>query len=97
VNGAPVNDICVYPNQGELISCDQSGSIKQWDLSDNICTHELVRVCISRIRTEADILVDKTPAGDIPIRSVTLSTDGSFLVAGNNKANQFRILDPYRR
>ncbi|KAJ3517139.1 hypothetical protein NMY22_g14026 [Coprinellus aureogranulatus] len=26
-----------------------------------------------------------TPAGDIPIRSVTLAADGSFLVAGNNK------------
>ena len=34
----------VHPNQGELISCDQAGRIKQWDLSENICTHELVRV-----------------------------------------------------
>ena len=38
-----VNDICIHPNQGEVISCDQAGSIKQWDLSDNICSHELVR------------------------------------------------------
>lgn len=37
-----VNDVCVHPNQGELISCDQAGRIKQWDLSENICTHELV-------------------------------------------------------
>ncbi|EPQ58379.1 WD40 repeat-like protein [Gloeophyllum trabeum ATCC 11539] len=66
-NGAPVNDVVVHPNQGELISCDQAGSIKQWDLSENICTHEL------------------TPAGEIPIRSVTLASDGSCLVAGNNK------------
>jgi len=66
-NEAPVNDVCVHPNQGELISCDQAGRIKQWDLSENICTHEL------------------TPAGDIPIRSVTLAADGSCLVAGNNK------------
>ncbi|KAI0314265.1 WD40 repeat-like protein [Amylostereum chailletii] len=66
-NEAPVNDVCVHPNQGELISCDQAGRIKQWDLSDNICTHEL------------------TPAGDVPIRSVTLASDGSCLVAGNNK------------
>ncbi|KAK0429592.1 WD40 repeat-like protein [Armillaria borealis] len=63
-NTAPVNDVCVYPNQGELISCDQAGSIKQWDLSENICS---------------------TPAGDIPMRSVTLASDGSCLVAGNNK------------
>lgn len=66
-NEAPVNDVCVHPNQGELISCDQAGRIKQWDLSENICTHEL------------------TPAGDVPIRSVTLAADGSCLVAGNNK------------
>lgn len=38
-----VNDVVVHPNQGELISCDQAGRIKQWDLSENICTHELVR------------------------------------------------------
>lgn len=37
-----VNDICIHPNQGELISCDQAGSIKQWDLTENICTLELV-------------------------------------------------------
>ncbi|KAG5220076.1 TOR complex [Salix suchowensis] len=53
----------------ELISCDQAGSIKQWDLSENLCSHEL------------------TPAGDIPIRSVSLASDGSFLVAGNNKVS----------
>lgn len=39
-----VNDVCIHPNQGELISCDQAGSIKQWDLSDNICSHELVNI-----------------------------------------------------
>ena len=38
-----VNDVVVHPNQGEVISCDQAGRIKQWDLSENICTHELVR------------------------------------------------------
>ncbi|KAH8829511.1 WD40 repeat-like protein [Flagelloscypha sp. PMI_526] len=71
VNGPPVNDICVYPNQGELISCDQAGSIKQWDLTENICSHEL------------------TPAGDTPIRSVTIGHDGGCLVAGNNKGKCF--------
>jgi len=66
-NEAPVNDVVVYPNQGELISCDQAGRIKQWDLSENICTHEL------------------TPAGDTPMRSISLASDGSCLVAGNYK------------
>ncbi|KAH9934688.1 WD40 repeat-like protein [Fomitopsis serialis] len=67
-NEAPVNDVVVHPNQGELISCDQAGRIKQWDLSENICTHEL------------------TPAGDTPMRSISLASDGSCLVAGNYKA-----------
>ncbi|TEB35945.1 WD40 repeat-like protein [Coprinellus micaceus] len=74
-NGAPVNDVIIHPNQGELISCDQAGSIKQWDLSDNICSHELA----------SPFYYSSTPAGDTPIRSVTLAADGSFLVAGNNK------------
>lgn len=41
---APVNDVVIHPNQGELISCDQAGSVKIWDLGENTCTHELVRV-----------------------------------------------------
>jgi hypothetical protein len=43
-----VNDICVHPNQGELISADQAGSIKQWDLLEDSCTHELVSRMHSR-------------------------------------------------
>ncbi|KAH9945974.1 WD40 repeat-like protein [Epithele typhae] len=53
-NEAPVNDVV-------------AGRIKQWDLSENICTHEL------------------TPGGDTPIRSISLASDGSCLVAGSVK------------
>jgi len=70
-NGAPVNDVCIHPNQGELISCDQAGSIKQWDLSENVCT------------------LDLAPSGDVPIRSVSIASDGTLLVAGNNKGKCF--------
>jgi WD40 repeat protein len=41
-HNSPVNDVVVHPNQGELISCDQNGSVKIWDLGENSCTHELV-------------------------------------------------------
>ncbi|KAF9567589.1 WD40 repeat-like protein [Agrocybe pediades] len=36
-----------------------------------------------------------TPAGDVPIRSISLASDGSCLVAGNNKGNCFvwRVYD----
>ena len=42
IHDAPVNDVVIHPNQGELICCDQSGSVKIWDLGENTCTHELV-------------------------------------------------------
>jgi G protein beta subunit-like protein len=41
---AAVNDVVIHPNQGELISCDQAGSVKIWDLAENTCTHELVHL-----------------------------------------------------
>ena len=41
-HSAPVNDIALHSNQGELISCDQSGAIKIWDLGGDCCSHELV-------------------------------------------------------
>lgn len=66
-----VNDVVIHPNQGELISCDQLGSVKIWDLGENTCTHELV------------------PAEDVPIRSVSIASDGGTLVAGNNHGTVF--------
>ncbi|CEH17952.1 G-protein beta subunit-like protein (contains WD40 repeats) [Ceraceosorus bombacis] len=68
---APVNDVVIHPNQGELVSCDQAGSVKVWDLGENGCSHELV------------------PEEEVPIRSVTIASDGSCLVAGNNKGNVY--------
>lgn len=65
-HGSPVNDVVIHPNQGELISCDQAGNVRIWDLGENKCTHQLI------------------PEDDVPVRSVTVATDGSMLVAGNN-------------
>ena len=44
---APVNDLALHSNQGELISCDQNGAIKVWDLGGDRCSHELVRLALS--------------------------------------------------
>lgn len=44
---AAVNEVVIHPNQGELVSCDQDGSVKVWDLAENSCTHELVRPVLS--------------------------------------------------
>ncbi|ODQ66447.1 WD40 repeat-like protein [Nadsonia fulvescens var. elongata DSM 6958] len=65
----PVTDVVIHPNQGEVISCDQGGNIRIWDLSENACAHQLI------------------PEDDIPVRSVSVASDGTLLVAGNNKGN----------
>ncbi|KAH7103926.1 WD40 repeat-like protein [Auriculariales sp. MPI-PUGE-AT-0066] len=70
-NGAPVNDLQIHPNQAELVSCDQEGCVKTWDLTTNTCTASL------------------NPAGDVPIRSVSVAADASCLVAANNKGRVF--------
>lgn len=38
----PVNDVIIHPNQGEIISCDSTGSIRVWDLGENCCSCEIV-------------------------------------------------------
>ncbi|GAB1517205.1 TOR complex subunit lst8 [Rhizoctonia solani] len=50
-NEVPINDVCIHPNQGELISCDQAGRIRQWDLTlqEEACTVELGRVYVWKI------------------------------------------------
>ena len=37
-----------------------------------------------QLSTDNSVL-EQTPAGDIPIRAVTLASDSTCLVAGNNK------------
>ena len=39
---APVNDVVIHPNQGELISGDQAGMVRVWDLGESVCTHQLI-------------------------------------------------------
>lgn len=39
---APVNAVALHPNQGELVSCDEDGCIRVWDLTANKCSMELV-------------------------------------------------------
>ncbi|KAI8078531.1 WD40-repeat-containing domain protein [Thamnidium elegans] len=68
-NGAPITDAVMHANQGELITCDQNGAVKIWDLTAHSCTHELV------------------PEEGVPMRSVTVASDGSMLIAVNNKGN----------
>ncbi|KAI7860611.1 WD40-repeat-containing domain protein [Circinella umbellata] len=70
-NGAPINDAVMHANQGELVTCDQNGSVKIWDLAAHSCTHELV------------------PEEGVAMRSVSVASDGSMMVAGNNKGRVY--------
>lgn len=38
--GAPVTSVALHPNQGELVSGDQAGNIRVWDLTANKCCNE---------------------------------------------------------
>ncbi len=37
-----MNTVVLHPNQAELISGDQNGNIRVWDLTANACSKELV-------------------------------------------------------
>ncbi|KAJ3194893.1 TOR complex subunit lst8, partial [Irineochytrium annulatum] len=50
-----VNDVIIHPNQGELISCDQNGAIKVWDLAENTCTHQLGNYYVWKTKNKGDL------------------------------------------
>ncbi|KAF3014048.1 TOR complex subunit lst8 [Neopestalotiopsis sp. 37M] len=56
-HGSPVNDVVIHPNQGEIISCDRSGSVRIWDLAENNCSHQLIPeedVSVSSVTVASD-------------------------------------------
>jgi len=49
--GCPVNSVTLHPNQAELISGDQNGNVKVWDLSTSNCVSEYVPDGVTPIRS----------------------------------------------
>jgi WD40 repeat protein len=45
---APVNCVCLHPNQAELVVGDQSGVIHLWDLKTDH-NEQLVRSCVHNV------------------------------------------------
>lgn len=85
-SGAPVNSVALHPNETHLISGDQNGSVKVWDLgaASNQCINEL--------------MPDSNPAisgggGRSPIQAVDISEDGRLAMAASNHADVF-LWDP---
>ncbi|KAL7927853.1 WD40-repeat-containing domain protein [Trichoderma austrokoningii] len=69
-HGHPANDVVIHPNQGEIISCDRSGSVRIWDLAENTCAHELIPeedVSVSSVTVASDgsLLCAANTAGNV--------------------------------
>ena len=72
-NGSNVNEICLHPNECEIVSCDQVGRIRIWDM----------RKDGSEPRAEGK------PEGEISLRSLNIAIDGSLGVVANNVGNAY--------
>ena len=84
---SPVNDVIIHPNQAEIISCDQHGSIRIWDLAANACSHELVpeedaQMKSVSIATDGSLLTAGTHKGNAYVWQM-LPTKAGLLAASN--------------
>lgn len=54
--GQSVNEVCVHPNQGEIVSCDASGALTVWDLGDNraVCSVSLEDEAFQSVSLSSD-------------------------------------------
>lgn len=83
-HNAPVNEVVIHPNQGELISCDRDGNIRIWDLGENQCTHQLtpeIDISLQSLSVAGDgsILVAANSKGNCFVWEMPNHTDASNL------------------
>ena len=78
----PVNSVALHPNQAQIISGDQNGSIKLWDLGSSKCINDIIPDSHSS---------STSSLGRVAIQSVDVSND--TLIAANNHAEVF-VWDP---
>ncbi|KAI5808872.1 WD40-repeat-containing domain protein [Peziza echinospora] len=84
-HNSPVNDVVIHPNQGELISCDQGGNVRIWDLGENKCTHQLipeddVPVRSVTVATDGSMLVAGNNLGNVYVWRMIQNRDVTSLV-----------------
>ena len=72
----PVNTVCLHPNQLDLISGDENGCMRIWDLSSAAGSGE-----------KSSSKDEFTPLPDVPIRSVSIACDASILAVGSHKGH----------
>ncbi|CAL1705002.1 unnamed protein product [Somion occarium] len=85
-----VTAVCFHSEGKWLVTGSEDGTIKIWDLRSahlqrNYDNEAPVNDVVVHPNQENICTHELTPAGDIPMRSISLASDGSCLVAGNNK------------
>ncbi|POS73847.1 rapamycin complex subunit LST8 target [Diaporthe helianthi] len=83
-HGSPANDVVIHPNQGEIISCDRSGSVRVWDLAENSCSHQLipeedVSVSSVTVATDGTLLCAANNNGNVFVWSLIQTYDRTEL------------------
>lgn len=83
-HGCPANDVVIHPNQGEIISCDRSGSVRVWDLAENNCSHDLipeedVSVSSVTVANDGSLLCAANNAGNVFVWQLIQSFDRTQL------------------
>ncbi|KAI2625680.1 quinon protein alcohol dehydrogenase-like superfamily [Hypoxylon sp. NC1633] len=84
-HGSSVNDVVIHPNQGEIISCDRSGSVRVWDLAENNCSHQLIPeedVSVSSVTVASDgsLLCAANNAGNVFVWKLIATYERTNLV-----------------
>lgn len=67
---SPVNSCCLHPNQVEIISGDQNGTVKVWDL--NLSTPNNHHNANSVNKVNVCLRDEYIPLVDVPVRSVSI-------------------------
>lgn len=79
--GTLIHSVILHPNQVDLYCCDHFGNIRLWNLTNNTCEM---------------IISLGDPSNSIPIRSLTISMDGTRLIASTHSGYVYIWSIPFR-
>jgi len=85
---APVNSVVHHPTRAEIISGDQNGVVRVWDLGTSKCINELAPDAYSSPSSASSSFTQRAS-----IQSVDISEDGKTCIAATNHAYVF-MWDP---
>ncbi|EGR31442.1 WD40 repeat protein [Ichthyophthirius multifiliis] len=77
----PVNQAVLHPDEVQIISGDQQGNVKIWDLRKDQCRVKFVNIIYTFFILIYNI---QTPAPDIGVRSVSIAQNGSIFCAADS-------------